>query len=459
MMKTDNLSRANRLTSGPIVSSILSLSVPIIVSNLLQTAYQLTDSFWVGRLGSDAVAALSISFPILFLIISLGTGAAIAGTILVARHTGRKDKDAADHVATQTMLLVFFFSIALSAIGYILSPKLLSLIGARGAVFRLALPYLKLSFLGVMPVFVFIVFQALMRGAGNVKLPMLIVFAAVLLNFFLDPIVIFGKLFVPAYGVSGAAIATIATQALASIAGIIVLLSGKYEVKLKLSSLKPDFLLIKKILKLGFPSTVEQTARGLGMSVMAFFVASFGTISLAAYGIGTRVLSFIILPAIGFSMATSVLVGQNLGAGKQERAELIARKSSLVGFVLLSFFGALIFILARKISEAFIPGNTETIEAATQFIRIMAPSFGFVAVQLALTGAFRGSGNTLLSMYVSLISLWLIRLPLAYFLSKFFAETGIWASFPLTNVIAALFVLLLFFTGYWKKKFSFFNGF
>jgi len=451
---TVNLKDRNNLTEGPILKSLITLSIPIIFANILQTAYQLTDTFWVGRLGTAAVAAVSISFPIIFLIISLGGGLAIAGTILVAQYKGREDKKAVDHITSQTLLMVLLVSIILATTGYILSPIFVSLMGAEPNIYSSTVSYMKISFIGMIFMFTYMVFQSLMRGVGDVKTPVYIVLGTVLLNLILDPLFIFGYGFIPAFGVAGAAVATIGTQGLAAIIGIIILIKGKYQIQLHLNDLKPDVLLIKKMLNLGFPASIEQSARALGMTIMTFLVATFGTLTLAAYGIGSRILSFIIIPTMGLSMATSTLVGQNIGAGKISRAERIAKHSSLAGFILLTIVGIIIFIFAKQISAIFIPGETETIQSSALFIKIMALTFGFIGIQMSLNGLFRGSGNTMISMILSIVSLWILRFPLAYILSKHtaLAEIGLWIAFPAANVIAAIITIIWFSKGTWKQK-------
>ncbi|USN45578.1 MAG: MATE family efflux transporter [Candidatus Woesearchaeota archaeon] len=448
------MKQRNSLIEGSIFKSLLALSLPIIFANLLQTAYQLTDTFWVGRLGTVAVAAVSISFPIIFLIISLGGGLAMAGTILVAQYKGKKNQRAVDHLTSQTMLLVVIVSIVLSALGYVLSPFLISLMGADTNVFVPAVQYMKISFIGMVFMFVFMVFQSLMRGVGNVNVPLYVVLGTVLLNLVLDPLFIFGYGVIPAYGVAGAALATIGTQGIAAIIGIIILSRGNYQIKLHWSDLKPDYVLIKKMFKLGLPASIEQSTRALGMTIMTFLVATFGTVTLAAYGIGGRMLSFVIIPALGLSMATSTLVGQNMGAGKIKRAENIAKLSTLAGFIFLSIVGVLFFFFAAQLATLFIPGELEVIQSSTLFIQIMALSFGFIGIQMALNGAFRGSGNTLISMVLSIISLWVLQFPLAYILSfhTSLAEVGLWIAFPVANVLAAGIALAWFAKGTWKQK-------
>jgi len=444
----------NNLTEGSILKSLIVLAVPIIFANILQTVYQLTDTFWVGRLGNVAVAAVSVSFPIIFFIISLGGGLAMAGTILVAQYKGRNNKKEVDHTTSQTLLVVTIISIILAFIGYFFSSYFVGLMGVEKTVFYSATAYLKISFIGMIFVFSFMVFQSLMRGVGDVKTPMYIVLGTVLLNFFLDPIFIFGYKAIPAYGVSGAAMATVGTQGIAAIIGIVLLLKGRYHIKLNLNDLKPDYPLIKKMFRIGFPTSIEQSTKALGLAAIIFLVASFGTLVIAAYGIGIRILSFIIIPAIGLSMATSTLVGQNIGAGKIKRAEQIVKLSSAIGFFVLTIIGIIVFIFAQQISAVFIPGQIKTIQTSALFIKIMALTFGFIGIQQVLNGAFRGSGNTLISMTLSLISLWILRFPLAYILSLHtkLAELGIWIAFPIANIIGAIITIIWFTRGTWKRK-------
>ena len=444
----------NKLIEGSIIKSIISLSIPILFANLLQTAYQLTDAFWVGRLGTNAIAAVSISFPILFFLTSLGRGLTMAGTILVSQHKGRENKRDIDHISTQTLSIVFVIAIILAVFGYLFSPCLISLMNTEQKVFLQAVSYIKISFIGIIFVFIYMTFQSLMRGIGDVKTPMFIVLGGVLLNLILDPLFIFGSHFTPSFGVSGAALATIGTQGLSAIVGVYILIKGNHQIQLHLPDLKPDWKIIKKIFHLGLPVSIEQSARSLGMVVMMFLVTSFGTMTLAAYGIGSWILGFIIIPALSLSIATSALVGQNIGAGKIQRAKKITEISSLIGFIVLTTVGLLLFIFAKNISALFIPNDNQTIQASAVFIKYMALTFGFIGVQMSINGLFRGSGNTKISMAISIISLWLLRIPLAYILSRYtsLAEVGLWLAFPIANIVSVIVALGWFFKGTWQEK-------
>jgi putative MATE family efflux protein len=446
--------RVRDATQGPILGVLIALAVPIVAANVLQSLYQLIDTFWVGRLGADAVAAVSLSFPITFLMISAGGGLSIAGAILVAQSFGAGDRRATDHAAGQTLLVVGVVSTVLSLAGYFLSGPLVAFFRPTPSVTDMAVGYLKVSFLGLVAIFVYFVFQALLRGVGDVKTPLIVVGGTVVLNFFLDPLLILGWGPVPAFGVVGAAWATIGSQGLAGAVGLLILFSGRYGIHVRLADLLPDRELVLRILRLGIPSSVEQSARALGLTVMMLLVSSFGTTAIASYGIGARILSFVIIPAMGLSMATSTVVGQNVGARKDDRAIGSARLSMVAAFVALSGAGAVLWVLAGPIVAGFVPGEPEVIGLGTHFLHIMAPTFGLFGLQMVMGGALAGAGNTMASMMLSLLSFWVMRFPVAWILAvpAGLGPDGVFWSFPVSNVLAGGVALAWFMRGNWIKR-------
>jgi putative MATE family efflux protein len=437
---------------GPIPRALVTLAVPIVLGNVLQTGYQLTDAFWVGRLGAAAVAAVSVSFPVTFLVIALGSGLAMAGATLSAQYMGAGRQDMVDHVAAQTMVMVTITSIILGAIGYALAPLLLRLLGVAPDVYDGALGFMRVSFVGIIFVFVYAMFQALMRGIGQTRIPLFIVLGTVILNFLLDPLFIFGWGPVPALGVMGAALATLITQALAAVLGIVIFLHGRHGITLRWHALVPDAPYIKRAFFLGLPGSVELSTRGFGLMVMSFLVASFGTLTIAAYGVGSNVLQVVMIPAMGLSQAISTLVGQNMGAGNIERASRVAQLGAFFGFVVLTAAGLLAYGFAPEIVAFFIPEDPAVIAAGAGFIRIMALAWGGMGIQLCLVAAFRASGNMLIAMVIALVSQWMFQFPLAYILSKHttLAADGLWWSFPVTNIAVAIVSIAWFARGSWK---------
>jgi len=446
--------RKNTLLEGPILRSLLTLAIPIVLANILQAGYQVIDAFWVGRLGGAAVAAVSVTFPVTFLMIALGAGLAIAGSTLIAQYVGAKNRDMVSHVAAQTLLMVVIISIILGAIGYAVTPALLHLMGVGPDVYPGALGFMRVSFIALIFNFTFFVFQAIMRGIGNATLPIYIVLGTVLLNFALDPIFIFGWGGIPAYGVMGAALATLGTQSIAAIIGIVILRLGKNGIYVRRRDFIPDFEYIKRAFFLGFPASIEQSARALGLTVMTFLITSFGTLTIAAYGVGSTVLQVIIIPAMGLSMAVSTLVGQNIGAGNVERAARIGRLGAQLSFGVLTGLGVVVFIFAPYFVGFFVPGDPAVIAAGAVFLRTMSLAWGFMGVQLALTGVLRASGNMVMTMVLTLVSQWVLQFPLAYVLSEHtpLGVWGLWWAFPISNVIIALITVGVYAKGDWKKK-------
>ncbi len=441
------------LTEGPIVSSIISLSIPIVFGNLLQSGYQLTDAFWVGKLGGIAVAAVSVSFPFIFLVLSLGMGFAMAGSILVAQYMGAKNREMVNHISAQTLLMVISISFILGALGLIFSPMLLHLMGVEQSVYTSALGFLRVSFLGIVSVFSFFTFQAILRGIGEVMLPIYIVLGTMLLNFVLDPLFIFGSGIIPAFGVAGAAWATFGTQTIAMIIGFVILFRGNYGIKLNLKNFIPDFSFIKKSFLLGFPSSIEMSTRALGALVMTFLVSSFGTFTVAAYGIGSNILQIIIIPAMGLAMSTATLVGQNIGAKKIDRACKIGKLSALIAVIFLSGLGVLVFSFAPYIVKFFVSNDDVVVGIGTTFLRFLTFAFPFMGIQFAFSGVLRGSGSMTTTMMISLISQWVIQFPVAYILSKHttLGIKGLWLAFPITFFLTSIITLIYFLRGNWKR--------
>lgn len=452
-MSTTLKQKQNSLLEGPIFHSLLQLTIPIILLQLLQAAYQLIDAFWVGRLGGNAVAAVSVTTPFVFLTIALGSGLAIAGSVLVAQYVGARNSEMVNHVAAQTLLVVFMISLSLGATGYFFAPKLLELMKVAPGVYAGALGFMRFSFIGIIFNFQFIIFNAFMRGVGNPTVPVYVILGSVVLNFILDPIFIFGWGPVPASGVMGAAIATLSTQVLASGVGLLILFKGKRGIKLRLRNFILDWTYIGRAVRLGLPSSIEQSLRGLGLTVMTFLIASHGTIALASYGVGSNILQVVMIIGMGFSQAISTLVAQNMGAGKLTRASRIGRLGAKISFWSLTGMGLIAFLFAKHLVSFFVPEDEQVIRGGTTFLRVIALSWGFLGVQLSLTGVFKGSGNMVTSMILALISQFVFQFPLAYVLSSHTAlgENGIWWAFPISNVLMALIAMGVFSNGDWKK--------
>lgn len=442
------------LTEGNILKTLIVLAIPIIGTNLLQTGYQLVDAFWVGRLGANAVAAVSVSYPINFLMISLCSGFGFAGAILVAQYAGAKNLKMVNHVAIQTLVMIVLMSVIMSAIAWLLSPYILHWLGVEQKIFDEANFFQRIIFLGLVFNFSFILFQSLLRGIGEVKIPLYINALTLGLNFLLDPLFIYGWGPIPAYGVAGAAYSTLATLALSSAIGFYILFRGNTGFQLTLKAFKFDFPLLKSAFKLGMPSSMEISARALGLTLMTGMAAKFGTDVLAAYGVGARLISFVVIVALGIMKATAALVGQNMGANRIDRAEKTSGYAATIAFVSMTLIGACFFFFAEPIVRAFLDAEEHVVTMAVAFLQITAPSFGFMGAQLALVGTMRGSGNTVASMIFTIIGVWGIQFPFAWIATQYdsIAEMGVWWSFPASYVIPAIITYIWIRKGTWKQK-------
>ncbi|GAB5526093.1 MAG: MATE family efflux transporter [Roseivirga sp.] len=442
------------LTEGNILRTLIVLAAPIIGTNLLQTGYQLVDAFWVGRLGANAVAAVSVSYPVNFLMISLCSGFGFAGAILVAQYAGAKNLKMVNHVAIQTLVMVVLMSVVMSAIAWQLSPSILHWLGVEQEIFAEADFFQRIIFLGLVFNFTFILFQSLLRGIGEVSIPLYINAVSLGLNFILDPLFIYGWGPIPAYGVAGAAFSTLATLSLSAFIGLYILFKGNTDFKLTLKAFKFDSPLLKSAFKLGMPSSMEISARALGLTLMTGIAAKFGTDVLAAYGVGARLISFVVIVALGIMKATATLVGQNIGANRIERAEKTSKYAATIAFVSMSMIGLCFFLFAEPIVRAFLDAEEDVVAMGVSFMRITAPAFGFMGAQLAMVGTMRGSGNTMESMAFTIIGVWVIQFPFAWVATRYesFAELGVWWSFPTSYFIPAILTFLWLRKGTWKKK-------
>ena len=438
------------LTAGDVGKPLFYLSLPIVVTNLLQTAYNLADTFWIGQYSTNALAAISFAFPMVFLIISLGMGLAVAGSILVAQHTGAGQEGEAEYAASQTVGFAAVAAIVLGAVAYFLVGDILALLGASEDVLPLATAYMEIISLGIFFMFGFFVFISLMRGYGDTITPMLVMLGSVALNVVLDPFLIFGWWIFPRWGIEGAAIATVFSRGLALVVGLWIMLSGRRGVRIRPRDIVPDLHYGRRLVRIGVPASVEGTGQAVAINLLMFIVGTFSTPVVAAFGIGVRVFSVIFLPAIAVARGVETMTGQNIGAGKPDRAALTARVAAKTTFVVLAAAGVITFLFADPIVALF-TNDRAVVEVGATFLRYVAPSFGFIGIMRSYNGGFRGAGKTLTAAAIAVSMLGLIRLPIAWVASGFMGPPGIWLSFFISNVVGAVIAYVWFGRGGWRS--------
>ncbi|MFB1064582.1 MATE family efflux transporter [Natrinema sp. H-ect4] len=448
------------LTSGGIGKPLFFLSMPIVVTNLFQTAYNLADTFWLGQYSTDALAAISFAFPMVFLLISLGMGISVAGSVLVAQYTGAGEETEAEYAASQTMTFAGIASVILGVVGYLFVGDFLGFMGASPDVLPMASSYMEVISLGLLFMFGFAVFVALMRGYGDTITPMLVMFGSVVLNIIIDPFLIFGWAVVenaplvgtiafPELGIEGAAIATVFSRALALVVGLAIMFRGERGVQINLRDMVPDFTYLRRLARIGVPASIEGTGRAVSMNLLLFIVAFFPDTVVAAYGIGTRVFSVVFLPAIAVARGVETMTGQNIGADKPDRAEQATALAAKALFGILTGAGVLIWFGAAPIADLFTT-DPEVVEISTEFLRYVALTFGFIGIMRAYTGSFRGAGKTLTAAAISVLMLGFIRFPIAWVFASSIGESGIWLSFAVSNVAGAAIAYAWYQRGTWR---------
>ncbi|USZ77683.1 MATE family efflux transporter [Halorussus vallis] len=424
------------MTEGGIATPLFLLSVPIVITNLFQTAYNLADTFWVGQYKTEALAAISFAFPMVFLLISLGMGLSVAGSVMVAQNVGAGEEREAEYAASQTVAFAIVASILLGIAGYFVVDDLLRFFGAAPDVYRLAVDYMRVISLGLVFMFGFLMFISLMRGYGDTVTPMVVMFFSVLLNIILDPFLIFGWGPFPRMGLEGAAYATIFSRALALVAGLGIMFAGIRGVEIHLRDMRPNLAFAKRILRIGLPASIEGTGRALSVNLMLLVVGMFPTTVVAAFGIGTRVLSVVFMPAIAVARGVETMSGQNIGANNYDRAAETSKFAAKAMFVVLSLVGVVGWIWAEPIVGVFTT-NADVVDVGVTFMRYVAPTFGFMGIMRSYNGSFRGAGKTLTAAAISVGTLGLLRLPFAWVAANELGSSGIWLSFAVTNVVGA----------------------
>lgn len=441
------------LTDGSIAKNIFFLATPMIVSNLLQTMFELVNMFWVGRLGSAALAAVAMSGSIIMVVMFMMMGIGVGTTAMVARAIGAKEHHRAEKVVQQSMIIALVGSVLLAIIGYFVSAPLLSFLGASPEVMPLGTGYMHITFAGSFVIFFMFLIMAVLQGAGDTMTPMLILAFAILLNGILDPLLIFGVGFFPQMGVPGAALATIISRGIGCLVAFEVMIRGRSHIQLKLNDYKIDGSIINRILMIGFPASIQMTLRGLMGVVLMWVVAGFGTMAVAAYGVSIRLNLLLLMPGFALGMAAATMVGHNLGGKKPERAVRTAWIASGIYVSFMTVMGFIFFIFAGPLIAFFDP-TPEVVRIGTVIMQITGIGCPFIALGLILDRAISGAGDTMITMFNTFLTLWVIQIPLAIVLSERIGigVDGVWYAGLVAQIVLAVLNTGWFLTGRWKHK-------
>jgi len=442
--------------SKPFIVQLLWLAVPIAIGIMVQTSYHVINAFWVGRVGADAIAVVTLSFPVMLILIAIASGLSLAGSILIAQRHGASNYSEINHLAGQTLTGLTILATILTLLGLLLAPFIVTQLGATSDLLQPATNYFRTTLLGTVFVYLNLAYQAILRGKGAVKAPLVIIVPSVVCNAMLDPLLIFGWGPVPALGVQGAAYATVLTQFISAIAGIWLLLLPRFGFNLHIRQIKFDWQRQKQLLRLGLPASIEQSMGAMTVSVVTSLASHYGIIPLASYGIVFRILSFCLIPGVGVSMAISILIGRRLGAGDTQKACNMAKQTLVVNVLLLLSIALVVFLSAQFIVALFIHANLELQRYATVLLQIVAFSLPFTAIQMALNGAFRGAGDTLAAMAISLTSVWLYQIPLSLLLPAItpLKDLGLWWATTIAAILIGITAIVYYKSGRWLRKFK-----
>jgi putative MATE family efflux protein len=440
-------------TKGSIAGNLLSLSWPMIVGGSLNMLGPTIDMIWVGKLGAAAIAAVGVSGMVVQLANSLTMGLYQGLRAMVARFIGAGDIEGANHIARQAVVISLAYSLVMAAIGHFYARSIMRLIGVGGDVVALGAPYLSINFIGMVTMSFRNMTESIMQASGDSRTPMWIAVFFRFVHIAVCPLLIFGLWIFPKMGVNGAATTAVFSQGIGAGLGLWFLSSGRTRLHLNFKHFRIDFGMIWRLLKVGIPSSIAAMQRTLGNLVLVVIIGPFGTLAVAAHSLNQRVEMFLQMPAMGVGQAAGVLAGQNLGARQPARAERTGWLAA--GFLSGAFMlvSVAILIWAENIVRIF-DSDPGLVAVASLFLRIACANW----VVMGLTNVFQqcvnGAGDTVVPMVIMLVNMWLMQIPLAYFLPRItgLGVYGVRWGIVAGTVGAAVIYTIYFSTGRWKSK-------
>lgn len=433
-------------TEGNILKQLIFFSGPIILTNLLQTSYQVVDSLWIGNLlGADALGAVAISGAIIFTMLSFVIGLNNAALTILSQQKGKGNHEGLKSYLNAFVVVLTFLAVMFSIIGYVFAEQLLNLLSTPLDILPQAKSYLQINFIGMLFLFGYNFISTVLRAIGDSKSPLKFVLIAVLLNVFLDPLFIAGF----NLGVKGAAYATIIAQGSAFIYGLIFVLRNKL-IPFQLPRM-PKWEEVKLILHLGIPAGLQMSVISAGSAAIMSVVTVFGGAVVGGFGAAQRIDSIIMLPAQALGTAVNSMAGQNIGVQNWQRVHQITKYGLIYNLAIMCFIGILIVIFAEYGAKMFIQ-EKEAVKFATEYLRIMAFCFPFLGINFVLNGVVRASGAMYQVLVLNIISFWVLRYPLTFFFSSIYDEKGIAFGLGISFIVSSLLASLYYRYGKWKEK-------
>ncbi|HMO60796.1 MAG TPA: MATE family efflux transporter [Ferruginibacter sp.] len=445
---------AQDYTTGSIRRAVILLAIPMILEMCMESVFAVVDIFFVSHLGKHAVSTVGLTESVITIVYSLAIGISMAATAIVARRVGEKDYKAASKAAAQSVLVATVITIAISITGVVFAADILRLIGAEAATIESGTIYTRIIFGGSIVIMLLFLINGIFRGAGDAMMAMKSLWIANISNIILCPLLIRGFGPVPAMGLTGAAIATTIGRGIGVCYQLYHLLNGQKLVRFGLRQLRPDWPLIRSVIDIAWPATLQFIIASGSWIVLASLVVTTGhSEASAGYQIAIRIIMFFLLPAWGLSNAAATLTGQNLGALQPLRAEESVLKTAKYNAIFMGSMSVLLIVFAKPII-AFFTKDTQIADYGILAVRILSAGYIFYGVGMVMANAFNGAGDTRTPTLINLIGFWCFQVPLAYALAKAttLGVTGVFIAVPVAETAISIAAFLLFKQGKWKLK-------
>ncbi|MBN1624704.1 MAG: MATE family efflux transporter [Clostridia bacterium] len=441
-------------TNGPIPGTMMKLAWPIAVTSIINVFYNIADTFFVGQLenSKEAIAAVSLSFSVVFLLVAFAIGISTATSTLISQFFGAGDHDRLSKTATTSLIMMILLAVVVIAAGLFSKDWIFRLLQADESIIPLASEYFSIIIYGMLFMFMFFVLSSMLRGVGDTKTPMIAGIVSSIINIVLDPFLIYGWLFFPKLGVAGAAYATVFARLVLTIYLMYRVLRKDCPLGLNLKKISVDFGILKEIFRIGIPSSISEMSVALGMILIVGRVNIFGAAATAAHGLGGRFESVMYMPMSAIGQAAGTMVGQNLGAKKRERAWGASLAAVKYSFISSSALAILFVIFARPVASAFTT-SSEVIELSRFYIYFVFSFYGFMGMRVAMLYSFYGAGDSRTALMTTLLSFFVLRLPFAYAGSlTVLGVRGVWLGMGIAYAVTVVFMIRIYKSRKWMEK-------
>lgn len=450
------MNRNTALTTGPIGKTLFFFAIPFLIGNALQSLNGLVNSIWVAQLlGEQALAATSGANTLLFFLISTIFGIAMATVIMIGKHIGAEELDAAKEVVGTSAVFFLVVSVVIAGVGTLFTKPILGMLNTPPDIITLAESYTRILFLGIPFSFLLQFAMAVMRGAGDSKTPLYFLVFSVVLDIALNPVLILGLGPAPELGISGSSLAAAIAQFLSLFFLMIYLYGKKYFLRITSGDLhvfKMNWNIIKFLVAKGIPMGLQMMLSTASVLALFQLINTFGSNSTAAFGAVNQLVPYIQMPGIALGGALTAMAAQNIGAGKWGRVN----RSALTGIginVLLTGVLVLVCILFRdEILSLFLPAKGYALEIGKQIILITFWSYILFGISLVIGGIVRATGAVVVPLFITALSLYGIQIPLVYLLGRNYGLSELWWSFPISLVCSAILFAGYYLSGKWKKS-------